>query len=404
MASREDSSGVVEDDTMRVCHLHGANARWLARWVVVVVCWSGGGDAWAQSPAGESADPSPSSSERQRRSDDAVSGTVRVGGEYDSNALRTEVADRVDDLLLRYFAAVDAELEGSEGAEGEVRLQQGGKIFRRQKSADTLLTNASLDYRADLAERLQLGLDVSVKDRLERRPRGEDNAHQDYNRGSAGLTLVGYPGPWSLSLATGWRYFAFRPTPASSNHGPYGAFRVGLQVAPDWRLRAGYRASDRMYPSVRLVAGETDDGETVGEPASDGSRRRDLLHVGQLGVRYRGPVILDGGYRLWLNRSNSYGSELVRHGLVVDGTVPLPWRLYLSARLQLQRTRYQDAVFAVADLAVDEENRNAVVASVTRVVGDHWEIEARYRLYLEAFGASATYRRQTIFLGTGYVF
>lgn len=384
-------------------HFGGANARRLGVFLVVAICSVGGGEAVAQTQPEES-EVSRASSVDRRSSDRSISGTVRVGGEYDSNALRTEVADRVDDVLLRYFAAVEADLGEGDGGGGQVSLQQGGKIFGQQKSADTLLTRARLTYGAPVADGLEAGLDVSVKDRLERRPPGGNAAHQDYNLGRAGMTLTGYPGAWSLGLAAGWRYFAFRPNPSSSNHGPYGSLQAGVQVAPRWRLRASYRASGRLYPSVRLVPVEAEEGETVGQPAPDGSRRRDLLHMGQVGVAFRGPVIVEGAYRLWLNRSNSHGSELTRHGVVLDGTVPLPWRLYLSARLQLQRTDYRDSIFAVADLAVDEENRNALVGSLTRVFGEHWEIEARYRLYLEAFGASATYRRQTIFVGTGYVF
>jgi hypothetical protein len=105
-----------------------------------------------------------------------------------------------------------------------------------------------------------------------------------------------------------------------------------------------------------------------------------------------------------MNRSNSYGQGLVRHGVELDVTAPLPWRLYLSGRLRLQWTRYEDPIFLGADFQVDEENRNALTLSVARAIGDHWEVEARYRLFIEEFGASGDYRRQTVFLGGAYLF
>ena len=52
----------------------------------------------------------------------------------------------------------------------------------------------------------------------------------------------------------------------------------------------------------------------------------------------------------------------------------------------------------------DEENRNAGVLSLVRSFGEHWEVEARYSLYLQEFGVGSDYQRQTLLLAAAYVF
>jgi hypothetical protein len=176
---------------------------------------------------------------------------------------------------------------------------------------------------------------------------------------------------------------------------------VGVQVSDPVRLNAYYDLSRRIFDSVRFVLDP--DGDVVQRDPS-GQERRDWLHVLRLGGTYRGPLILEAAYVLLMNRSNSYGQGLVRHGAELDITAPLPWRLYVSGRLRLQWTRYEDPIFLGADFQVDEENRNALTLSVARAIGDHWEVEARYRLFIEEFGATGDYRRQTVFLGGAYLF
>ncbi|MFB6350495.1 MAG: hypothetical protein ABEN55_10035, partial [Bradymonadaceae bacterium] len=200
------------------------------------------------------------------------------------------------------------------------------------------------------------------------------------------------------------RYFAFRPNPASSSHGPQASGSLFYQLHRNVRVRADYTFSDRNFEAIRFEQRTSSDGDPVVQRDRDGALRNDSLHLVRVGGSYRGPFILRLHYVLLRNLSNSYGQAMTRHGLELDATVPLWWELYLSAKLQLQRTNYQDPLFLSADLKVDEENRNSAVASLTRVIGDHWEVEARYRVFIEEFGAASNYRRQTGFLGLGYVF
>lgn len=343
---------------------------------------------------------------RERREQDGVSGTFRLGAEYDSNALRRELGEtgetgesgegrRLGDGLGRYFLSVDGDMEAGRGSRVHLSLQQGGKLFWSDSEADALLTEVDLGWTHRLGRGLQLSLSAGVKDRLERESR------QDYNRGGARVGLAGRAGPVFGRVEGGWQYFAFRPNPASSSHGPLGSATAGVQVADPVRLRAQYTIAHRMFESIRFVLNP--EAEVVQRDRS-GTQRRDLLHVLRMGGIYRGPLIVEAAYLLLLNRSNSYGQAMTRHGVELDATAPLPWRLYLSVRGRLQWTFYEQPIFLSADFRVDEDNRNALTVSLTRVIGEHWEIEGRYRLFIEEFGAGSDYRRQTGFLGVGYVF
>ncbi|GEM_PF-1969517 len=324
-----------------------------------------------------------------------LGGTLRAGVEYDTNAFRglTE-SDRIAGLG-RYFLTLDGEFEPYQDSALELRLQQGGKWYPAAGSADALLTSLDARWRQRLGETFGVRVQTHFKDRLERTSR------QDYSRGGLRTAVSADFGDVSTSLGAGWRYFAFRPNPSSSSHGPHLTASVGVQVADPVRVRGSYDLSRRIFDSVRFVL---DPSADVVERDTTGRERRDWLHVLRLGGTYRGPLILEAAYVLLMNRSNSYGQGLVRHGAEVDVTAPLPWRLYLSGRLRLQWTQYEDPIFVGADFRVDEENRNALTLSLARAIGDHWEVEARYRLFIEEFGATGDYRRQTAFVGGAYLF
>jgi len=332
------------------------------------------------------------------------SGTVRAGLEYDTNAHRTNVGSAAGDALSRYFAALEGTFETSDGGRLSLRLRHGGKLFAREHAADTLLTGASLRYRHRLGSRAYGIVDLRIKDRIERRVTGADVPHQDYNRGGGEAGIGLDLGPVDAVATVGWRYFAFRPSPSSSNHGPEA--RVGLSGEPTdrLRLRANYTLSLRDFRAVRFDRVETEGGGSAVRPDASGELRDDRLHVGRVGGTYRGPLIVEAHYQVLRNLSNSYGRALTRHGVELRATAPLPWNLFLSGAGRVQRTSYEDPLFVTEDLRVDEDNRNSLVVSLTRVVGEHWELEGRYRLFIEAFGDASDYRRQTASFGVGYLF
>ncbi len=373
--------------------------------MVLAVGW-GGSAAQAQQPGGEAGEPErrPAPATSESGEGPAVEGTVRTGLEYDTNARRTSAAEAQGDGLTRYFAALSGEVPGSEASRLSFRLRHGGKLFFDERASDALLTRVGLRYRHRLGGAAHGFFRAGVKDRQERGSEGEAaSPRQDYNRGGAAVGVGARVGPVAGRIEAGWRYFAYRPNPASSSHGPRAGVSLSYDLMEELQLRARYGFSYRQFDAIRYVRRSVD-GDQVVQRDRDEAMRDDRLHLVRVGPSYRGDFILSLDYLMIRNASNSYGQAMTRHGVEADATIPLVWRLYLSAKLSLQRTTYEDPLFVSADLQVDEENRNSAVASLTRVVGEHWEIEARYRLFIEEFGTASDYRRQTGFVGVGYVF
>lgn len=363
--------------------------------------------AYAQQESGLSDSPARDRSELQadQEDDSPLDGTFRTGVEYDSNARRTSGDGVVGDGLSRYFVALRGEYGGDGDSQLSVGLRHGGKLFFNERGSDALLTRVGLQYQHALGGGVYGLLEADMKDRQERTSGpGEDVTHQDYNRGGAETGVGWSSGPFHTRASVGYRYFAFRPNPSSSSHGPQASGSLSYHIHRNVRLRTSYTFSARNFDAIRFTRRTTDGGDTVVQRDRDGRLRDDLLHLVRVGGSYRGAFILQLHYVLLRNLSNSYGQAMTRHGLELDATIPLWWELYVSAKLQLQRTSYEDPLFLSADLQVDEENRNSAVASLTRTVGDHWELEARYRVFIEEFGVASDYRRQTGFLGVGYVF
>jgi hypothetical protein len=323
-----------------------------------------------------------------------VSGSVRAGAEYDDNVFRLEGVDQEGGFLSRYFGALDLATRAAPRSIVAFSLTHGGKFFFLDEHgrADTLLTQLSLTYRQKLWEPFGVWASADMKDRTEREPR------RDYNRGGLGAGVEFYAGPATLRLGGAWRYFAFKPSSDSSSSNGEGLTQVSVEVYDGVDIYGGYTIARRFFDTDRFER-EDDDILPV-----EGELRRDTFHVGGLGARYHGVVVADVGYSYAQNTSNSYGQGLRRHSLDVTLTAPLFWRLFASAHFELQRTTYDDPVLIDANFLVDEDNRNAAVLSLARAIGDHWEIETRYSLYLQEFGVGSDYRRQTIFLAGAYVF
>jgi hypothetical protein len=323
-----------------------------------------------------------------------VSGSVRAGAEYDDNVFRLEGDDQEGGFLSRYFGALDVATPAAARSVVAFSLSHGGKFFFRDEHgrADTLLTQLNLTYRQKLWDPFGVWASADMKDRTEREPR------RDYNRGGLGSGVEFYLGPATLRLGGAWRYFAFKPSSESSSSNGEGVVRANVDIYGGFEGHAGYTIARRYFDTGRFER----DGDDLLQIEDE--LRRDTFHVGSLGVGYNGVVVADLGYNYAQNTSNSFGQGLRRHSLNVTLTAPLVWRLFASAHFELQRTTYDDPVLIDANFLIDEDNRNAAVLSLARAIGDHWEIEARYSLYLQEFGVGSDYRRQTMFVAGAYVF
>lgn len=322
-----------------------------------------------------------------------VAGSVRVGTEYDDNVFRLEGEEQEGGFLSRYFTTLDLAGRGPAQSIATLSLSHGGKFFFLDEHgpADTLLTQLNLGYRHRLVTPVTLWASADMKDRTERISR------RDYNLGGAGGGVEVRMGRFGLRGGAAWRYFAFKPNAESSSANAEGLAQLRWSILDELHATAGYTLARRGF--------ETDRYRREGDEVTvlEGDPRRDTFHVGSAGVAYSGVVVAEARYVYALNASNSYGQELTRHSFDVTLTAPLFWRLFASVHVELQRTTYQDPVLIDANFLVDEDNRNAAVASIARAIGDYFEIEARYSIYLQEFGVGSDYRRQTLMLAAGFL-
>ncbi len=327
--------------------------------------------------------------------DRRVRGSLRAGTEYDDNVFRAEGDEKEGGFLSRYFATLDLAAHGPAASVGSLSISHGGKFFfvDEQGVADTLLTQIAVGYRQRLVQPLALWASANMKDRTER------VSLRDYNLGGAGGGIEFYVGPITARLGAAWRYFAFKPNSESSSSNGEALGVLRWEIIESFDASLGYTLARRSFDTDRYRL----EGEEIAAVADD--PRRDAYHVGFVALSFTGPVVAETRYSYALNASNSYGQDLVRHSFDLTVTAPLPWRLFASGHVELQRTTYQDAVLRDATFQIDEDNRNAFVASLARALGENWEVEGRYSLYLQEFGVDdESYRRMTFMLAAGYVF
>ncbi len=337
----------------------------------------------------------------------SVQSSVRLGTEHDNNALRT-TQDVAPDWLTRYFGSLDvALLNPSDRSIVGLSLSQGGKLFLEQNAADMLLTQAALSWQKYLPTSRQLytRLTLDFKDRTERQ------SLQDYYRAGAMWGVGGRPlEALALEARGGVRTFSFKPNPAASSRGFAASVSAQLNLPAQFALTTAYSWTQRRFalPLQRRVFPEDPDGTQVDEDTvylePGDVVRQDLFHAVTSSLIWQGPLLADMTYTWSLNRSNSYGQDLQRHNLGVSVTASLPWEFFCAARVELQRTSYDDPILLDANFLIDEDNRNMGTLSVVRAFDKGWELELRTSIYVQEFGGVEDYQRRTIMLAAGHQF
>ena len=317
---------------------------------------------------------------------------AQLGLEYDGNPLRREGHDHSGDGLARYLIGGDIVTDDDRSRQVSVSVQHGATRFWRQSEANAMVTGA--DARASWNPDSPLyvqGL-ADLKDRIETAQR------RDYVRGGAAGRLGAALGDIRLWADGGARFFAFKPSPSSSYGGPQ--IRAGVNWAArdnlsvDGSLRRGWR-------SYSTTAWQLRDDRFV--PVGDGVERADVYDALRVQLRLRRRFQGRLRYQYAANDSNSYGQRLRRHRLEAALTVPVVWDTFLSARLEVQHTSYEDPVAIDEVFLIDEEQRNTAIAALRRTIAGPWEAELRYSVYTGEFGVGDRYLRQTLALSLGVV-
>lgn len=317
-------------------------------------------------------------------------GFFRGGVAYDTNPYRLFKSDdrrsRLlapdGDWLFRYYGQLQGRHRETRNSSTSVRLSQGGKVFSIADEVNTLLTRGVVRHMYRLSKQLSWTTSIGMKDRSERISR------LDYNYGYLDTKIDWRLGNWGLTGGLGWQYFVFKPVMRLSSQGPRGEATLRYRFSQKLQGTARYSATSRLYGR----------GAGVGNP---NSRRRDLLHLGRLGVSWDGSVILKAAYSYSSNQSTIPSGEFNRHALELTATFPIAWKWIGTLHTELQSTGVDPIN---PSQTTDETNRNAAAVSLSRPLSSNLNVEFRYSAYTNVLEPDPGYRRQVMLLSVERTF
>jgi hypothetical protein len=340
-----------------------------------------------------------------------------LGGEYDSNAHRTEIVDGIANAPIVGSALARASLGGhladvvADGQQIALAATLAGKLFAAPaaRDEDVLLASSSARWRLALRSTTGFALQVLYYEAFQRASADPTTAgdRRDFRSLTPTLML-----DWRLAddtvliAAAGYRSFVFKSDLDFDFHGPVGSAdlrwaRESADGDSDWEVTAGASAELRAFSGLATTADNSPPTTT----------RQDTFAVGHLDLTHVGRVLLGGGYALQWNGSNSYGDAITRHVLALRFATALPLGCYLAERGELILAQYHDAVAlgqnvtTGALLSIDDENRNSLRVDLSRALSPRLQLLARYTVYANELGLSSSiahYRRQTFLLSLAF--
>jgi hypothetical protein len=316
-----------------------------------------------------------------------VSAVIKAGLESDSNPHRLSGEESDSDLVERFFLELSALGRAPrQVVMGTVRV--GAKRFHDFSEEDALVVDVSGLARRHLSGPLGWIVGLSARNRLER-------GHvRDYLRASARTGPIFDFGVADLLLTPSAGYFLYRPDTDLSYFSVGGTARLGLRFVEALELGLSYTFADRDYREAVVV------NEVTGLRLAEGDARQDDGHTLGLAVSFESSFVASLEVFWQRNVSNSFGKAYSRLVGRLSGAFALPLDLYFNLQLSAQRTTFEDAVLIDPTLAIDEDNRNAVVIAISQDIVDDWlRWEARYSLYLQAFGGDVPDYDRHLFFG-----
>ena len=338
---------------------------------------------------------------------------LSTGAEYDSNIHRFEQGGGRDDLI-----------GGAALYRGVLRLNTRWRASKSQRFAFSGLAGAKL-YGPDQFDNFDSSPDENVSilgadGRYERSLPGRDTVlsarasiydtshigagtsfveprHFTIGGGDLGVTMVG-PEQHRLTATAGYRNFLYQPDERFDWQGD----RYGLRFEttrwlgdPDQDLDAASLDIDVSYALQRRFHGR--------DPT--GFRRVDLFHLAAIQAVYTGNRIFSGSYELQVTDSNTRGFSFIRQRLQLGVTTELLAEVFLTVEATIQLDIFLDDVLLDSGVGetIDDENRNAVSAHLSRALTPAWTGELRYALYLSQFTDDVRqYQRQILYAGVVY--
>jgi hypothetical protein len=340
-----------------------------------------------------------------------------LGTELDSNATRTETVGgaaspaRVQSFLQRLV--VSGTLSDVVSPRHAVALSAtaAAKLFDSPaaRGENVAIAQSSAAWRARLGETLRLTASGTYYEAFQARQADPiANAERRDFRSLIPSLQLGLLASESLdlSLTGGWRWLAFKSDRNFDFAGPTAALDLRWvrqrEDAADWELNAGAAVEHRRFGGPAFIGMCTSTGLPCPGPAS----RTDDLMTGRLEVTRTGGLLLGAGYVFAYNLSNSFGDTVMRHFAIARFAANLPFELSLAARADLLFAHYRDRVNVAAGsgfVSIEDENRSSARVDLSRGLGEHLRLLARYTVYVSEIGSdAASYLRQTILLSLAY--
>lgn len=361
---------------------------------------------------------------------------VELGPELDTNPAR--VTDEDEDSyggssqtaapLLRLVAGSDLRwsvgrhrLAASVGGGGKLHLTDDGRL------SDEIVGQGSLAWTV-LGERVGWRLegqyyDVSLRQPVDAidcgGPRPPCPPPRDFRIGLASTSLLIGRGSTRGTLTVGYSGLEFKRDRSFSHHGlRLGAeLRQGLRsgrgdATTDWGLGARYFATVRFFGGLGAVAARCPNRDEFDCAEPGDFDRRDMNHQASLSLDYLGGAAARLFYTVEINRSNSFGESYIRHAIGMQFTSPLVLGVFMTARLVIQLSNFDDPLFSQlaqqASVNIDVENRSRLLLHFGRDISRRWALSLRYELYLNESGTNDLggtlpgFLRQTIFFGVRF--
>jgi len=340
-----------------------------------------------------------------------------VGGEYDSNAHRTEIVDGIANAPIVGSPLARASLGGhladaiADGQQIAASATLAGKLFTAPaaRDEDVLLAASSARWRLALRRTTGFGVQAVYYEAFQRASTDPTAAadRRDFRSLTPTLTIDWrFTDDAVLIAGAGYRSFVFKSDLDFDFHGPVGSAdlrwaRESADGDSDWEVTTGASAELRAFGGLATTA----DNSPPTAP------RHDTFLVAHIDLTHVGRVLLGGGYALQWNDSNSYGDAVTRHVLALRFATALPFDGYLAARGELIVSQYRDAVAlgqnvtTGALLSIDDENRNSLRLDLSRPLSQRVQLLARYTVYANELGLASSvahYRRQTFLLSLAF--
>ncbi len=347
---------------------------------------------------------------------------AEVGTEFDSNAKRTEtiagteLPPRVRSFLQRLVLGGTFSDVVSPRHAVAVSGIAAGKIFdaSEARSENVAIAQSSGAWRVRLGERSRLTASGTYYEAFQAR---HDDPVAEAERRDFRSLIPNLQLGWlatdtvDLSLTAGWRWLVFKSDRDFDFAGPTAAvdLRWGLQRedAADWEAGAGAAVEHRGFAGPAFMPACT----PTGLPCPGPNLRRDDLYTAHVEVTRTGLLLAGAGYAFHYNASNSFGDAVMRHFAIVRFAASLPFELALAARAELLFAHYRDVLNLAIDpssvgsrfVSVEDENRSSARIDLSRALGEHLRLLARYTLYVSELGGNAgSYLRQTALLSLAY--